>query len=1052
MAHKFVACDAARERKNRELERAKFEADVLANNIQPNIDGSSNPFRSCRLCASQSWLQQRFLSSSMQNGHFQSNQPNGGYYPSPTESRDSGVYTSSPSNGYGGSQNIQYIPASYPCDVSYASVIPPGEPQIHYPSQGVRHSRLSTSKGTTIGHVTISLKNKTTTMKLTLTKSPSIPIIQCSNTVMDHPKLCLDLRSLKTTIVYINANYSSFFQDGRTNPSTSLWLCTMAGSNNTCSTAPMQNGYFQSNQPNDDYYPSPTESRDSGVYTSSPSHGSEGCQNVQQQTLNAKPRIRTTIEGEPNSERNPQIVCGQHGKPQSVVGVDNGNKDTPQKVSKNVATLPVALKKPAESLESTNFDTEKVEKQDTSDEATVTVAKQRNSEAVLPTAPESAEFVEEVKPPSIGTPVEDKIQTTTGLELEKDSSIVTDDVSVASDTDLNCDVSNSKSTQAMERSDVDAEGLKDQYTSDEATLLLLPHASDSAKFVVEAKLLPSIGTTVRDNIQTTTEFELEKESPIVTDDVSGASNRDLNCELSKLDKPLQSTETTDFDTDVLKDQFTSDEATVTLLPHAPDSAKFVVEAKLLPSIETTAECDIQTTTELPVEMSEILLLQHEKPQSIIGMENGKNDQKLQISQTKDVDTRPNVAEDMTGVSNTESDPSKLEKPVMSTPIKPSDVETKEHKGHTTSDDGATEPNISEFIDEMVEDPEFPALASKALDSVEKCSNNADVAVVEKEKPSKPLMSEVLLAAIKKDVGTVNPCWNAVPIVQQYPKQLKNKNLTDTDSMTTKSQGSKPTPSYQIRKSQEPFRNKKPEAPNKYLSANQKQDSNSGWKTVKSSSKDTNNTEKLAVPAEQPPVAKEGKKSPSSEKQKGLTTASSISPTLKTEQSVKENLAESTIDTPDQPEKSQVSKSSQKKSMKNKRRTKSPKLPNRRSSRFDTLLEQFKEEDKKSAEKNGEVREVVSETANGNRKKRTIRQYQEEKWQYEAEKEEAERNGQELIDWVENEEKRMEISVNFGLPLFFVELEDCVKNRSPMFNWPECPVRDRSESEGNHSAA
>ncbi|PIC20498.1 hypothetical protein B9Z55_025678 [Caenorhabditis nigoni] len=967
MAHKFVACDAARERKNRELERAKFEADVLANNIQPNIDGSSNPFRSCRLCASQSWLQQRFLSSSMQNGHFQSNQPNGGYYPSPTESRDSGVYTSSPSNGYGGSQNIQYIPASYPCDVSYASVIPPGEPQIHYPSQGVRHSRLSTSKGTTIGHVTISLKNKTTTMKLTLTKSPSIPIIQCSNTVMDHPKLCLEYLSKK-------------------------------------------------------------------------------------QTLNAKPRIRTTIEGEPNSERNPQIVCGQHGKPQSVVGVDNGNKDTPQKVSKNVATLPVALKKPAESLESTNFDTEKVEKQDTSDEATVTVAKQRNSEAVLPTAPESAEFVEEVKPPSIGTPVEDKIQTTTGLELEKDSSIVTDDVSVASDTDLNCDVSNSKSTQAMERSDVDAEGLKDQYTSDEATLLLLPHASDSAKFVVEAKLLPSIGTTVRDNIQTTTEFELEKESPIVTDDVSGASNRDLNCELSKLDKPLQSTETTDFDTDVLKDQFTSDEATVTLLPHAPDSAKFVVEAKLLPSIETTAECDIQTTTELPVEMSEILLLQHEKPQSIIGMENGKNDQKLQISQTKDVDTRPNVAEDMTGVSNTESDPSKLEKPVMSTPIKPSDVETKEHKGHTTSDDGATEPNISEFIDEMVEDPEFPALASKALDSVEKCSNNADVAVVEKEKPSKPLMSEVLLAAIKKDVGTVNPCWNAVPIVQQYPKQLKNKNLTDTDSMTTKSQGSKPTPSYQIRKSQEPFRNKKPEAPNKYLSANQKQDSNSGWKTVKSSSKDTNNTEKLAVPAEQPPVAKEGKKSPSSEKQKGLTTASSISPTLKTEQSVKENLAESTIDTPDQPEKSQVSKSSQKKSMKNKRRTKSPKLPNRRSSRFDTLLEQFKEEDKKSAEKNGEVREVVSETANGNRKKRTIRQYQEEKWQYEAEKEEAERNGQELIDWVENEEKRMEISVNFGLPLFFVELEDCVKNRSPMFNWPECPVRDRSESEGNHSAA
>ncbi|PIC13013.1 hypothetical protein B9Z55_028088 [Caenorhabditis nigoni] len=1181
MAHKFVACDAARERKNRafafanqlafkhamvqhswatldiddestweyinrmecnELERAKFEADVLANNIQPNIKflkAVDNPLpfvvklRAPRECdfnpqyqqSSNNWTRQNFAeeqnydheadnyqepqhsnypmqqyfsgpsqtvppmavpipsapvgyvpvnhgynnafsAAPMQNGHFQSNQPNGGYYPSPTESRDSGVYTSSPSNGYGGSQNIQYIPASYPCDVSYASVIPPGEPQIHYPSQGVppqsaeyqqrdnNWTRHNFAQEQNYDHEADTYQEP---------QHSNYPMQQyCYGPSQAVPRMAGQI------------------------PQRPFGYAPWHGSNNTCSTAPMQNGYFQSNQPNDDYYPSPTESRDSGVYTSSPSHGSEGCQNVQQvlasspsdeqhvsalpsgmdqihdpspsrsrrqntyrkkQTLNAKPRIRTTIEGEPNSERNPQIVCGQHGKPQSVVGVDNGNKDTPQKVSKNVATLPVALKKPAESLESTNFDTEKVEKQDTSDEATVTVAKQRNSEAVLPTAPESAEFVEEVKPPSIGTPVEDKIQTTTGLELEKDSSIVTDDVSVASDTDLNCDVSNSKSTQAMERSDVDAEGLKDQYTSDEATLLLLPHASDSAKFVVEAKLLPSIGTTVRDNIQTTTEFELEKESPIVTDDVSGASNRDLNCELSKLDKPLQSTETTDFDTDVLKDQFTSDEATVTLLPHAPDSAKFVVEAKLLPSIETTAECDIQTTTELPVEMSEILLLQHEKPQSIIGMENGKNDQKLQISQTKDVDTRPNVAEDMTGVSNTESDPSKLEKPVMSTPIKPSDVETKEHKGHTTSDDGATEPNISEFIDEMVEDPEFPALASKALDSVEKCSNNADVAVVEKEKPSKPLMSEVLLAAIKKDVGTVNPCWNAVPIVQQYPKQLKNKNLTDTDSMTTKSQGSKPTPSYQIRKSQEPFRNKKPEAPNKYLSANQKQDSNSGWKTVKSSSKDTNNTEKLAVPAEQPPVAKEGKKSPSSEKQKGLTTASSISPTLKTEQSVKENLAESTIDTPDQPEKSQVSKSSQKKSMKNKKKDKKPKTAKPSVIEdFDTLLEQFKEEDKKSAEKNGEVREVVSETANGNRKKRTIRQYQEEKWQYEAEKEEAERNGQELIDWVENEEKRMEISVNFGLPLFFVELEDCVKNRSPMFNWPECPVRDRSESE------
>ncbi|PIC13011.1 hypothetical protein B9Z55_028094 [Caenorhabditis nigoni] len=1018
MSRKFVACDAVRESKNRayafanqlifkhalvqhswatldiddestreyinrmeisELERMKFEADVLANNIQPSIKflkAEDNPLpfvvklRAPRGCGNfnpqyqqrnNNWTGQNFAqeqnydyradtyqalqhsnypmqqyssgpsqavppmavpffsapvryvlvnhgynntcsTAPMRNGYSPSNLPNGGYYQSPTDSRDSGVYTSSPSNGYNGSQNIQYIPASYPSDVPYASVYPPGESQIYNPSQGVPPQSADFNYPMQQYYV-----------------GPSQAV----------PPMAVPILSAPVGFVPVIHGY-----------------------NNTCSTAPMQNGYSQSNQPNGDYYPSPTESRDSGVYTSSPTNGSEGCQNVQQvlasssndvpyasaippevpqihdpspsrsrrqnahrkkQTVIAKPLIRTTIKGEPNNEKKGQIVSGQHKEPQMTVKDDNGNQNALQQVSKDVATLPVALKKPAESLESTNFDTEKVEKQDTSNEATVTVAKQRNSEPVLPIAPESAEFVEEVKPPSIGTPVEN-------------------------------------------------------------------------------------------NIRTTTEFELGKESPIVTDNVFGASNRDLNSELSKLDKPVQST-------------------------------------------ETTAECDIQTTTKLPVEMSEIFVLQQEKPQSVIGMENGKNDQKLKISQAEDVDSRPNVAEDMSGASNTESDPSKLEKPVMSTPIKPSDFETEEHKGHTTSDDGATEPNISEFIDEMVEDPEFPALASKALDSVEKCSNNADVAVVEKEKPSKPLMSEVLLAAIKKDKGTANPCWNAVPIVQQYSKQMKNKNLTDTDGMTTKSQGSKAASSSEISKSQEPFHNKKPEVPKNQLSAKQEQDSNSGWKTVKSSSKDTNNTEKLTVPAEQPPVAKDSKKNPSSEKQKALTSAPSISPTLKTEQQVKENLAESNIDKPDQPEKSQVSKSSQNMSMKNKKKDKKAKTAKASVVEdFDTLLEQFKEEDKKSAEKNGKVGEAVLDAANGHKKKRTIRQYKAEKCQYEAEKEETVKNDLELIDSFEAEQKRLETCVNFCLPLFFVELDDCVKNRSPMFNWPECPVRDSSESE------
>ncbi|CAO4386818.1 unnamed protein product [Caenorhabditis nigoni] len=1154
MSHKFVACDAARERKIRayafanqlafkhamvqhswatldiedeptceyinrmeinELERMKFEFDVLANNIQPNIKflkAEDNPlpfvvklrgprergnFNPQYQQSNNNWTRQNFAqeqnydyeadtyqepqhsnypmqpyfsgpsqtvppmavpipyapvgcvpanhgynntfsATPMQNGYSQINPPNGGYYPSPTEYRDSGVYTGSSSNGNEGSQNIQYIPASHPRDVPYATVIPPGESQIHDSSQGVPPQSAEFN----------------------------YPMQQ----------------------YYSGPSQAVSRMTGQI-PQSPFGYAPWHGSKNTVSAAPMQNGYSRNILPNDGYYPSPSESRDSGVYTSSPSHGSEGCQKVRQvlasspsdeknvpalpsgmaqvhdpspsrsrrqnahrkkQTVNAKPQIQTAIKDEPNSERNPQTVSRQHEEPQLAVAEDNGKNDSSPKVSKDVSTLPGALEKPAESLESADFDAKEIEKQDTSDEATVTVAKQRNSKAELQTAPESTKFVEEVKPPSIGTPVEDKIQTTTELELEKKSSIVTDDVSVASTTDLKCDVSNSKSTQAMERSDVDAEGLKDQYTSDEATLLLLPHASDSAKFVVETKLLPPIGIPVKDNIRTTTEFELEKKNPIVPDNVSGASNRDLNCELSKLDKRLQSTETTDFDTHELRDQFTSDVATLTLLPHAPDSAKFVVKAKLRPIIKT-AKCYMKKVIEFKVDMKgRVIVQQHKKSQKVVDVDTGKKEPQRQIRKSKDVDTRPNVVDDTSGASNTESYLSKLERPLLSTPRTPTDTETKKLKGKI-SDDGATEPNNSEFIiphvSKLAEEPVFPALTSKALDSVMKCSKDADVPTVENEKPIKPLMSETLLAAIKKDKGTANPCLNAVPIVQYYPKQMNNKNLTDTDGMTTKSQGSKATPSSQVRKSQEPFHNKKPGAPKNHLPAKQEQDSNSGWKTVKNSSKDTNNSEKLAVPAEQTPVAKDSKKSPSSAKQKALTSASSISPTLKTEQSVKENLAESTIDTPDQPEKSQVSKSSQKKSTKNKKKDKKTKIA--KSSvveDFDTLLEQFKEEDKKSAEKNGEVREVVSETANGNRKKRTIRQYQEEKWHLEAEKEEAEKNGLELTDSSDNLDERLEICVNYGLPLFFVELDNCVKNRSPIINWPECPVRDSSESD------
>ncbi|PIC13010.1 hypothetical protein B9Z55_028085 [Caenorhabditis nigoni] len=1042
MSHKFVACDAARERKNRarafvnqlafnhaivqhswatldiddeltceyinrmessELERMKFELDVLTHKVHPSIKflkaednplpfvvkltaprgrGNFNPQyqqrnnnwtrenfaqeqnydhrvdtyqapqhfnRPMQLCFSGPFqivppmavpihstpvryvpvnhgYNNTFSAAPMQNGYFQSNRSNGDYYPSPTESRDSGVYTGSSSNGYEGSQNIQYIPASYPRVVRYASVIPLGESPIHDPSQGVPPQSADFN----------------------------YPMQQYYSG-SSHAMLQMPIQ-FSPGLGYAPVQY---------------------GSNNTVSTA---HSYSQSNHPNGCYYSSPTESRDSAVYTSASSYGSERCQNVQhvlasspndvpyasaippevpqihdpspsssrsqdayrkRQTMNAKSRIQTTIKVEPNYESNPQIISGQHEKPQSTVGVDNRNKDTSLKVSKDVAILPVALEKPAESIEATDFDTKEIEKRDTSDEATVTVAMPSNSESVLPTAHESAKFEEEVEP-------------------------------------------------------------------------------------------PRIGTTVEDNIQTTTELELEKESSIVTDDVSVASNTDLDCELSKLDKPVQSLETTDCDNEDLKEKTTSNEAIVpiskpseseSLLPRAPESAKFVKEVKP-PSIETTAECDIQTTIELPVEMSEILVLQHEEPQSAIGMENVKNDQKLQLR--KDFDTRPNVAENMSGTSNKENDPSTLEKPVMSTPIKPSEVETEELKGHTTSDERSG----------LAEDPEFPELRSKALDSVEKCSKDANMPMVENDKPSKPLMSEVLLAAIEKDKGTVDPCLIADPIMQRDICQKEYKNLKSG----TNSQGSKRTPLSHIKNSEKQFHKNTHEASKHHLSAKQEQDSNSGWKTVKSSSRDAKNTEKLAVPAEQPPVAKDSKRSPSSKELKASTTATSISPTRKTKQSVEENLAESIIDTPDQPEKSQVSKSSQKKSMKNKKKDKNAKTANASVVEdFDNLLEQFKEEDKKSAEKNGEVREVVVNTANGQKKKRTIRQYR-------AERDDAERKEQEMFDSLETEGQRLEVAINMALRQFFEELNYCIITRTPMVNWPECPMRELSECE------
>ncbi|UMM43490.1 hypothetical protein L5515_018968 [Caenorhabditis briggsae] len=593
----------------------------------------------------------------------------------------------------------------------------------------------------------------------------------------------------------------------------------------------------------------------------------------------------------------------------------------------------------------------------------------------------------------------------------------------------------------MECSDFDAEGLKDQFTSDEATLTLLPHAHDSAKFVVEAELLPIIETTVEYDIPINIELELLMESPIVAEDMSGATKKDsdLNCDLSKYEKPVQPVERSDFDTEGLKDQFTSDEATLILLPHAHESAKFVVDAKLLPIIETTAVCDIQTTIEFQVEMNvQMLVQQHKKPQMAVEVDKGKIEPRLQISRSKDVDTRPNVADDTSGASNTESDPSKLEKPVLTTPMTPIDTETKKLKGKIT-DDGPADPYNSDFIipyiSKLAEDLEFPSLTSKASDSVVKCSKDADVPTVENEKPIKPLMSEVLLAAIEKEKGTVNPCLNTAPILQRNICQKENKNLKSC----TNSQASEATLLSQIKKSDKRFHNKTPKAPKNQLPAKQEQDSTSEWKTVKGSSKDSNNNKKLAVAAEQPPVAKDSKKSPSS-KEKASTTASSISPTLKAEQSGKENLVDSTTDKPDQTEKSQTPKSSLKKSMKNKKKDKKAKTAKSAViDDLDTLLEQFKEEDKKSAEKSGKVCEAVFEPANGHKKKRTIRQYR-------AEREEAERNEQEVFDSLETEGQRLEICVNVTLQQFIEELNYCVINRSPMFNWPECPLRDLFESE------
>ncbi|CAO4386820.1 unnamed protein product [Caenorhabditis nigoni] len=485
---------------------------------------------------------------------------------------------------------------------------------------------------------------------------------------------------------------------------------------------------------------------------------------------------------------------------------------------------------------------------------------------------------------------------------------------------------------------------------------------------------PSIETTAETDIQTTAELGLEKKSSTVTDDMPGASNTDLNCELSKLEKPAQSMATTDFDIEGLKDQDKSDEATAAV--RKPTNS----ESLLSPALEST------------------------------------------------------VAEDMSGPSNTESDFSRIETSAQSYSLKTTDVEADELKGKTT-DEEATEPKISKFLmphaSGLAKDPEFPELTMKISDSSEKCSMNADVPMVDNEKPSRPLMSEVLIAAIEKDKITVNPCSNAAPIVLRNLGQKKNKNLTNTDHIATKSQGSKAAPLSQIRNSAKQFRNKKPEAPRNHLPAKQEQDSFSGWKTVKGSSKVSNKTQKIAVFPEQPPFVNFSKKSQSSSQKKSSATVLSK----------KDNQEDSPIDKPDQPEKPQTPESIRKKSVKKQKKDKTTKTAKSSDiDDFDTLLEQFKEEDRKSAEKSGNVGDALIETVSGNKKKRTIRQYQ-------AERDEAERKEQEIFDSIEKDGQRLEVCVNMGLCQFFEELNHCVLNRTPMYNWPECPMRDLSESEG-----
>ncbi|PIC13009.1 hypothetical protein B9Z55_028092 [Caenorhabditis nigoni] len=528
-----------------------------------------------------------------------------------------------------------------------------------------------------------------------------------------------------------------------------------------------------------------------------------------------------------------------------------------------------------------------------------------------------------------------------------------DDISGTSkkNTDLSCDLS--------------MEDTSDEELTMKPVKSVLPTAPESSKFVEIAELPPTIETSV--------DLGLENESPIVPDHMSGAPKIDtsLNCELSKLEKPAQSMETTDFDTKELQE--TSDEATVAVFK--------------ISNFESSLPKELEST----------------------------------------------VAEKMPGASNTERNLSEIEK---SSSLRTADVEVGKLEGQS-SDEGASEPKIAKLLTphasgltEESEFPEFPELSVKTLDSAEKCSKNAGVPMVDNEKPSRPLMSEVLLAAIEKEKITVNPCLNTAPIVQRNFGQKKNKNLTNTDHIATKSQGSKAAQLSQIRNSGKQFHNKKPEALKNHLPAKQEQDSSSGWKTVKGSSKVSNKTQKISVFPEQPPFGNVSKKSQSSSQKKSSATVPSE----------KNNQEGSSIEKPDHPEKPQVSESNRKKPVKKQKKDKTTKTAKSSDiDDFDTLLEQFKEEDRKSAEKSGNVGDSLIETVSGNKKRRTIRQYQ-------AERDEAERKEQEIFDSIEKDGKRLEVCVNMGLCQFFEELNQCVMNRSPMYNWPECPMRDLSESE------